>query len=365
MSTILDSLSTSEMIVLSDWSLAAWPAGIPKSEESRDDVIVTAREFVSTGHTVSIDSLNLAAKKLEGKYRAKAQEERRKLEALGQLFVDWAASRHGSWPHPESFGGQALPENEATGQRILETVERNGWQWSPESFDAALHALHINALFTAPAVSEFVRNAPAELHNAQGRISYNNLYTIVDSVLATFRGQVTVKNLQAALTLLHSQGKIQWERPLPTPQEVQKRLEKQDADNRVADLTANVTGRGTGTTNEAEKLYRAAIDKAFKQAAPSSRAKIAEIVQAHQKANLPLAATVMEVSAFSWVQTQLANPPGATHADFESVRKEINRVVMEEQQHSVYDRSVSDATWKRIAERVQSEVLNTYSRSIR
>jgi hypothetical protein len=89
------------------------------------------------------------------------------------------------------------------------------------------------------------------------------------------------------------------------------------------------------------------------------------IIQKHRDAGLPWMATLTEVSAWQWVDRQLAHPPGANHVHFDSVRSSIREIIADEQTASAQNPVVADATWNRVARRVQEEVLSRYDRGVR
>lgn len=276
-----------------------------------------------------------------------------------RVIRNWTDTRDNAlWP-------ASVPKDVHTLENLIFFVRLMGWEMKEFYLDKALQSF----LDFETVKREFPKHCHPNLRNAQGLVAEDNLAKLMYVSFHEFGKKLTVDSLNDATKLLHSRGQLRWETPLPTASELTERNLNNDVARRVRNKTANTVGRKTNELervhSEADKQAQVKLAALFTSLDGVQKAELSKIIQAHQDANLPWMATLTEASAWQWVQTQLAHPPGANHVAFESVRSSIEEIINDEQDASIRNPASAVALWNRIARRVQAEVLNRHDRSVR
>jgi hypothetical protein len=275
-----------------------------------------------------------------------------------RVIERWALAREASWP-------PSIPKDSDTIVNIVAFIRLMDWQIKEYYLDKSLQSF----LDFEVVKQEFPKYCHPNLRNAQGLVADDNMATLMRTSFHEFGKKLTVDSLNDATKLAHSRGQIRWETPLPTAAHQLNRNVSNDVARRVKSKAANTLSRVTGEVervhSEADKEAQQKVHSLYRASDATQQNVLGTIIQKHRDAGLPWMATLTEVSAWQWVERQLAHPPGATHLHFDSVRSSIREIIADEQAASANNPTIADATWNRVARRVQEEVLSRYDRGVR
>jgi hypothetical protein len=347
---ILNPLSDNEQVALIEW-LETYPTSLPKDDVVVENLVIDAKRVASTGYKVTLESLNLAARKAELEYqKAKGQH-----DASMKIITTWSNRRETTdWPVEVPTTTQSLAAVVKAAQALGGISERN--------LDQALLDLQYATINALPETRTF---------QSERGLTAQNVYDCIGVVLGDASLKtISRRNLDVALQILVSQGKItnftktkvestQSAAPLNLPP------------GSAASQDMRGGNFGAVTKKAIEDAQKAVFD-IYQKSDASQRAQIDRIREA--VGNTPDAPLVVfhEMDALREVMVRFNNPPtlmtlhGANHSERNEVRERMREIIEWNQDNVKRFPEQAKAMWTAILRTFQDEIDPLYNdRSIR